>query len=201
MQSIALEGGFADPVLDAQRGFRALMEAFASPGTLRPLDLALAPPAPLTRELAAVALTLCDHDSPLWLDSHLCGSAAVCDWLKFHAGTPLVDDPARAHFALATDAGILPSFNSFAPGTDQYPDRSTTVVIALPALAGGAPLTLSGPGIENRRTISPFGLPGDFPAQWLENRSKFPRGIDLLLVARGAVIGLPRTTRIGEEDR
>lgn len=201
MQSIDLEGGFADPVLDAQRGFRALMDALADPGTKRPLDLGLIPPAPLTQELAAVALTICDHESPLWLDSRLSDSTAVRDWLKFHAGAPLVDDPALAHFALVTDAGNLPALNSFALGTDQYPDRATTIVMALPALEGGPRLVLRGPGIKDRRTISPFGLPGDFVAQWLENREQFPRGVDLLLVADGTVIGLPRTTRISLEDQ
>ena len=201
MQAIDLEGGFAAPVLDAQRGFRALMDALANPGTMRPLDLGLTPPAPLTPELGAVALTLCDHDSPLWLDRRLAGSAAVSAWLRFHTGAPVVDDPAAAHFALATGAEDLPLLNSFSLGSDQYPDRSTTVVLALPALNGGSPLTLRGPGIKEEQTISPVGLPGDFLAQWLENRAQFPRGVDLLLVADGAVIGLPRSTRISEEGR
>lgn len=200
MHTLDLEGGFADPVLEAQRGFRALMDALANPGTKRPLALGLMPPAPLRPELAAVALTLCDHDSPLWLDSHLSDSPVVSDWLQFHTGAPLVGDPALAHFALASDADNLPALNSFALGTDQYPDRSTTVVMALPALEGGAPLILFGPGIKDRRTISPLGMPGDFLTQWLENRSEFPRGVDLLLVAGGAVIGLPRTTRISKEE-
>ncbi len=201
MHTIDLEGGLADPVLDAQRGFRALMDALANPGTVQALDLALTPPAPITPELAAVALTMCDHDSPIWLDPSLAASAAVVAWLRFHAGAPLVADPAAAHFALATSADYLPSFNAFSLGSDQYPDRSTTLVLALPDLNGGSSLILQGPGIKQERTISPTGLPGDFLTQWLENRRQFPRGVDLLLVADGAVIGLPRTTRISEEGR
>ena len=201
MHTIDLEGGLADPVLDAQRGFRALMDALANPGTVQALDLALTPPAPLTPELAAVALTMCDHDSPIWLDPSLAASEAVIAWLRFHTGAPVVSDPAAAQFALATHAAELPAFNAFALGSDQYPDRSTTIALALPALSGGAPLTLHGPGIKQERTISPPGLPGDFLTQWLENRQQFPRGVDLLLVAQGAVIGLPRTTRSTEEGR
>ena len=201
MQTIDLEGGFADPVLGAQRGFRALMDALANPGSVQPLELSLLPPSPLTPELAAVALTMCDHDSPLWLDPALAASEAVIAWLRFHTGAPVTTDPSRADFALVTNAAGMPSFNSFALGSDQYPDRSTTIALALPALSGGTPLTLKGPGIKNSAIISPLGLPGDFPARWLENRGQFPRGVDLLLVAKGAVIGLPRTTRITEEGR
>jgi alpha-D-ribose 1-methylphosphonate 5-triphosphate synthase subunit PhnH len=39
-------------------------------------------------------------------------------------------------------------------------------------------------------------MPGDVVAQRAENRARFPRGVDLLLVASGEVIGLPRTTRV-----
>ena len=44
--------GFADPVLDAQRVFRAVMEALARPGSLQPLSDLPDVPAPLTPELA-----------------------------------------------------------------------------------------------------------------------------------------------------
>ncbi len=52
-----LAPGFADPVHDAQATFRAVMDALARPGLPRPLTPGLTPPAPLTPELAAVALT------------------------------------------------------------------------------------------------------------------------------------------------
>ncbi|MEO8526725.1 MAG: phosphonate C-P lyase system protein PhnH, partial [Caldimonas sp.] len=80
----------------------------------------------------------------------------------------------------------------------EYPDRSTTVAVTLPALDGGRALTLRGPGIKDSRTIAPAGLPDDFIAQWRANRAPFPRGVDLLLVANGHMLGLPRTTRITE---
>ena len=63
-----LRQGFPDPVLDAQEVFRAVMDALARPGSVRPLGSDLDPPAPLTPELAAVALSLADHDAPLWLE-------------------------------------------------------------------------------------------------------------------------------------
>jgi alpha-D-ribose 1-methylphosphonate 5-triphosphate synthase subunit PhnH len=199
METIDLEGGFAEPVFGAQRGFRALMNALANPGTIQKLDPMPVPPAPLTAELAVVALTLCDHDSPLWLDEQLTDSIAVSAWLRFHTGAPLVSEPNAADFALVTAGASLLPLDRFALGTDQYPDRSTTIAVALPGLRGGTGLTLRGPGIKDEVTIAPVGLPGDFLAQWLENGEQFPRGIDLLLVASGEVIGLPRTTRISLE--
>lgn len=196
MQSLVVDGGFAEPVVEAQRSFRALMDALANPGTIQKLDFELMPPAPLSRELAAVALTLGDHDTPIWLDPVLAEADAVVAWLRFHTGAPIVADPAEAHFALAADAAAVPAFAHFAAGSDEYPDRSTTLVLAISSLVDGERLTLKGPGIKGQTNASLSGLPPDFVAQWEQNRELFPRGVDLLLVADGQVLGLPRTTRV-----
>lgn len=191
-----LEARFDDPVLGAQSIFRAVMEALAHPGTPHPIAFSGAPPAPLTPELAAVVLTLCDHDTPIWLDPALAGSADVGEWIGFHTGAPIERDTARAAFALATDGDLLPPLATFAQGTDEYPDRSTTVMLAVPALAGGAALRARGPGIANDVMLAPQGLPHHFATERAENRDRFPRGVDLLLTAPGMVLGLPRSTRL-----
>jgi alpha-D-ribose 1-methylphosphonate 5-triphosphate synthase subunit PhnH len=193
-----LGGGFPDPVFGAQSSFRALMDALANPGLAQALPAA-EHPAGLAAELAAVALTLCDHDSGVWLDPTLAEDPAVVAWLRFQTGAPLVTDPAQAQFALVGDAATLPALSRFAPGSDAYPDRSTTIALVLPALTGGRELTLRGPGIKDTRTIAPVGLPENFLEQWADNRAQFPRGVDVLLLSRGQVIGLPRTTRISTE--
>ena len=87
--SEALDAGFADPVLGAQSTFRAVMEALSRPGTAQPIAFPATPPIPLTAELAAVALTLFDHDTAVWLDPALMELDAVCTWLAFHTGAPV----------------------------------------------------------------------------------------------------------------
>ncbi len=193
---LSIDGGFSDLVLGAQGVFRATMEALARPGQVQAIGTDAAPPAPLTPDLGALALTLCDHDTPVWLDPELRGSEQVTAWLAFHCGAPLTDDIGAAAFALVSDATLLPRLAAMGQGTDEYPDRSTTVVLA----AGDTEtaVVLKGPGINGElRTLLPLPS-GDFLAQWAENRARFPRGIDLLLVRNGTVIGLPRTTRISE---
>lgn len=196
--SDAIEAGFADLVLGAQSAFRAIMDALANPGTAQPLAFDAVPPAPLTAELAAVALTLLDHDTPVWLDPALAINEAAIGWLRFHTGAPLTANPADAAFAFATDAESLPLLSEFAQGSDEYPDRSTTIVIATAELTGGPALTLKGPGIKDTAAFAPQSLPADIVAQLAENRARFPRGVDLILVAPGLVAGLPRTTRVSE---
>lgn len=190
-------GGFADPVRDAQAAFRAIMDALAQPGTRRALPVNALAEGPLSRELASTLLTLSDADTRIWLSDAL-RTPAVESFIAFHTGAALVTDPERATFAFAADNSELPPLDRFNLGTQEYPDRSTTLVLAVPALSGGPERVLRGPGVNGHCHCSPLGLPKDFRAQWQSNRQIFPRGVDLLLVAGGEVMGLPRSVRIEE---
>ncbi|MFN3685334.1 phosphonate C-P lyase system protein PhnH [Salinarimonas sp.] len=198
MHSDALAPGLADPVLDAQAAFRSVMEALARPGTIRRLPTRLSPPAPLPPGLAAIALTLADADAPLYLDAPLAQAPAVADWLRFHTGAAIVSDPKAAAFALIADAPRCSPFADFALGEPAYPDRSTTLVLAVSRLETGSGFVLEGPGIAGRARLDAGPLPADFRARIGANNALFPCGVDLLLVAGDAVAGLPRTTRIVE---
>lgn len=86
--------GFHSPVHDAQRVFRAVLDALARPLMPQRLDVVLDPPAPLSREVGAIALALGDEQTPIWLDSALTHSPDVAGWIRFHTGAPIVEDPA-----------------------------------------------------------------------------------------------------------
>jgi alpha-D-ribose 1-methylphosphonate 5-triphosphate synthase subunit PhnH len=174
------------------------MDALAKPGTVHKLAEPALTRAPLSGGLASVLLTLSDPETPIWLCDTLRQDASVAAFIAFHTGAPMLREPGKAAFVVASDANELPRFEQFNLGTQDYPDRSTTIVLAVAALSGGAALSLRGPGIKGHGHISPIGLPEDFIGQWAANRELFPRGIDLLLVADGAVLGLPRSTRIAE---
>ncbi|MER8389736.1 phosphonate C-P lyase system protein PhnH [Mesorhizobium sp. M0166] len=192
----SIEGGFADPVFNAQTVFRAVMDAMARPGSVQPLPALAHPPAPLSATAGAVALALCDNDTPLWLDPALQGSAAVKSWLGFHTGAPLANTPADAHFALIATAAEMMALDGFSQGTQDYPDRSTTLILGVGDLVSGAPLLLEGPGIEKTATIAPAQMPRHFVEQWKQNNQRFPRGVDIILATSDAIACLPRTTRI-----
>lgn len=185
--------GFAEPVQDAQRTFAALMWALAEPALPRPLASALTPPAPLSPELAAVALTLLDYETPFLLDGPL-AVAPVAAFLRFHTGAPQTLIAAEARFVLCADATALPDFALLAQGTAEYPDRSATVLAQVDRFTDG-PLTFAGPGIPGTRRFGAEPLPADLAGRLAANAALFPLGIDLVLCAPGAVAGLPRTTR------
>src|ERR1700755_2231740 len=101
MTTIAeLPAGFADKVLSAQSTFRSVMDAMARPGTVQRIVAAAGGPTAMMRGTAAIALTLFDHDTPVWLDPGMAATSEVAKWLKFHTGAPVGADSSICSFAL-----------------------------------------------------------------------------------------------------
>jgi alpha-D-ribose 1-methylphosphonate 5-triphosphate synthase subunit PhnH len=189
---------FLEPVLAAQATFRAVLDATARPGTITRLDQPLAAPQPLSAGAAAIALTLCDHDTPVWLDTQLQASAAVLAWLRFHTAARIVEDPGSAAFAFVGAPRALLGFDRFGLGTMEYPDRSTTIVLQVASLREGPSLFVAGPGIRHRQRIRVSPLLPDMPQRLAANRRLFPRGVDLLLATRTEIMALPRSVRVAD---
>ena len=197
MTTAYIDGGFAAPVFNAQTIFHSVMHAMAEPGTVHEIDALAHPPAPLGAIAGAVALALCDHDTVIWLDPSLARERAVHQWLSFHCGSRITTDVAEAQFAIVAEAMHLPALSTFAQGSQEYPDRSTTIILQVDSLDDGETgLELRGPGILDVAALAPSPLPQGLVAQWRENNALFPRGVDLILATPGALACLPRTTRI-----
>lgn len=182
--------GWPDPVDDAQTLFRQLLDALAHPGRIHTLHRPLAVPAPLAPAAGAVALTLCDFETPVWLQS-----PEAAPWLRFHCACPLVDAPATARFVFIDQPAAMPPLSDFAQGEPEYPDRSATLVLQVASLTGHG-LTLSGPGIAGTARLGVSGLPAGFWDDWRAQHARFPLGVDLILVAGERFAALPRTTRV-----
>lgn len=194
-----LAPGFTDPVHDTQAVFRTLLDTLSRPGTIGIIEHVL--PASQANgthrsraELAALAalLTLCDYSTSVWLAQP---DPALASALRFHTGAPIVDDMQEAAFAYVHDATELPQLEQLSLGTAESPEHAATLLMRVDALTGGAPVVLSGPGIERTVTISPVGLPEHFWRERAGLAPLFPCGIDCYFVCGNALIGLPRTTQ------
>jgi alpha-D-ribose 1-methylphosphonate 5-triphosphate synthase subunit PhnH len=194
-----LSAGFADKVLSAQTTFRSVMDAMARPGSVHCIASASGMPPGMMRGTAAIALTLFDHDTPLWLDPRMSEAAEVAKWLKFHTSAPVVTDPSICSFALIGNAGALPALDRFSFGTNEYPDRSTTLILQVESLREGLAFELCGPGIDGTAVLQATIEPLDLFARLAINTALFPRGIDVVLVADDAIVAIPRTTRLVAE--
>lgn len=186
MDTITLEGGFTDAPVQSSHAFRAAMNAMARPGRIEPINGGVGP-APLSEAAATLLLTLCDPETPV----HLAGGhdvAEVRGWVTFHTGAPLVG-PGQAMFALGSWEA-LGGLDQYAPGTSEYPDRSATLIVEMPALVSeGA--TLRGPGIRDTAALS---LPE--VAAFQRNNALYPLGRDFYFTCRRSVAALPRSTKV-----
>jgi alpha-D-ribose 1-methylphosphonate 5-triphosphate synthase subunit PhnH len=207
--------GFEDPVHDAQRVFRGVLEAMAHPGRVTRAGALTEAPALLHPATAALFLALADLDTPVWLQPQanqdagttadhdagpsagLAGGDALASWLRFHCGCPIAAQPAAAAFALVHTPLVMPPLAAFRLGDPEYPDRSTTLLIQIEGFAAAAGgVTLSGPGIRDSQSFAPAGLPAGFWNEWRENAQLFPRGVDVIFVAGHDLAALPRTTLV-----
>ena len=197
MTTIAeLPAGFADKVLSAQSTFRSVMEAMARPGSVQRVTASVGTPPPMMRGVAAIALTLFDHDTPIWLDDRMSETVEVARWLKFHSGAPIVTDSSVCNFALIGEPGALPELDRFSLGSNEYPDRSSTLILQVASLVHGPAYALRGPGIDGSAVLNATFEPKDLFDRLAINATLFPRGIDVVLVADDAIVAIPRTTRL-----
>jgi alpha-D-ribose 1-methylphosphonate 5-triphosphate synthase subunit PhnH len=191
-----LPAGFADKVLSAQSTFRSVMDAMGRPGSVQRIVAAAGAPAAMMRGTAALALTLFDHDTSVWLDPLMSESSDVAKWLQFHTGAPIVADSQICSFALIGNARVLPALDRFAFGTNEYPDRSTTLILQVEGLSQGPTFELRGPGIDGTAALQAAIQPADLFERLAINAALFPRGIDVVLVHDDTIVAIPRTTRL-----
>jgi alpha-D-ribose 1-methylphosphonate 5-triphosphate synthase subunit PhnH len=194
--------GFADPVLDSQAAFRGCLAALATPGRLVRLNAGLDEIPGLHAAASALLLALLDQDTRLWISPGF-AAGRVATTFKFHTGCSFAAAPGEADFALVSAAEELPPLDAFSAGSAEYPERSATVVLQVPAIddtgaadGGEGAWRLSGPGIRGEARLSIPALGNGFLAQWERNRVRFPRGVDFYLSSGERICGLPRTTRI-----
>jgi alpha-D-ribose 1-methylphosphonate 5-triphosphate synthase subunit PhnH len=190
-----LEPGFDDPVRGSQAAFRAALDAMAHPGRIVALPglLGGAPPAPLGVAAAAIALTLCDIDTPVWLDT---AASSAAGYLAFHCGAPLAASLADARFAIIADAAALPPLDGFALGGDEYPERSATLMIEVADLADESGVGLRGPGIRGEARLGLSGLPARFWEERAALAGLYPRGLDIVFTCGSRLAAMPRSTQV-----
>jgi alpha-D-ribose 1-methylphosphonate 5-triphosphate synthase subunit PhnH len=187
--------GFADPVLDSQQTFRVLLDAMAHPGRVVEVPGAETAPEPLHPATAAVCLTLADFETPLWLDAGATTLEALA-YLRFHCGCRLVDAPEQGRFALISEPGGMPPLTAFDLGSDEFPERSATLLVQVETLVAGRGRRLTGPGIRTEARLEARGLPEAFWRDFRRNHALFPRGVDVLLTAGRQLAALLRTTAV-----
>lgn len=192
----SLDTAFQNPVLDGQKVFRRLLTAFSRPGKPVALDVGLHAPAPLSPAAGALLLTLADLETPVWLDP-AADVEPVRAFLRYGCACPLTQAPAEAAFAVIRRLDRL-SVSDFSPGSDEYPDRSATLIVDVDEFYHDRGALLEGPGIEPPRRFGFAPCPESFWAEALVNCRKYPLGVDWIFCCGDQIAALPRSSRPSE---
>jgi len=160
--------------------------------------------------MLALALTLCDQDTPIWLDT-AADTPEARHHLRFHCAVPFAAELAQGSFAFIARPEAMPRLQAFNPGRADYPDRSATLVINADLSSPQAcALELTGPGVKGNdrgawQSFRISGLPLWFWEDWEVNHAAYPLGVDVIFVDKGTksasnsvirLLGLPRTARV-----
>lgn len=188
---------FTDLSTDSAINFRILLDCMARPGTIGQVAFDATPLEKIGTATLVAALTLADHESPVWLDEPL-RSNDIMQFIRFHCGSPIVAAPEEAAFAIFAGCPSVEVLDQFAIGTPEYPDRSATLIVAAEALETGGNIVLAGPGIKVKRHISVDGLDSAFWTWLRANNARFPLGVDVLLTSGKNILALPRSVQILE---
>lgn len=189
--------GFDDPVHDAQQTFRLLLAGMSSPGEIMSLPETfgrLQPPPPFHAADYAIALTLLDHSTKAMMLFRDPDEALIAS-LRFHQQTRLVSKEQHADFIFC-DEKCRPNLSTLNPGSELYPDRSTSLIVQCKSFDQGASIKLSGPGIEDSRIIQCSAFSDALLNERQALQSAFPLGIDLIFSSQQRFFCLPRSTRI-----
>lgn len=218
----AIAAGFGDTIHDSQYCFRELLTAMSQPGTLVELNLAQGFGCMMPAS-TQVLLALADNSTPVWLSNQFANDIAVKENLNFHLGCsilssqkstePLSGLQKKPSFGVISQQDMANfdwSQASFYVGCEEYPDRSTTVIVEVAGILtvpcslsqsdaeSQVVLCLSGPGIEHEARVVVQSLSSTVLSAMLSQRKthKFPLGLDFILVSGEQVLALPRSTTV-----
>ena len=169
------------PSLDEQRAnatYEALLWALSRPGQIRTL--------PGSGE-AGIVEALLDRECRVYASDPRLIPALV------RSGAEVAELADADHAFLGTLQDVT-SLATLRQGSDLYPDDGATVFI-LADLNQGAPVRLTGPGVDGVADLRVGGLPDGF---WQERARvmRYPMGFEVFLLDQDRVAGIPRSTQV-----
>ncbi|PSW16859.1 phosphonate C-P lyase system protein PhnH [Photobacterium sanctipauli] len=193
-----ITSAFKDAVHDSQACFRRLLTAMSEPGRVVELDRChgFGEMMPATSQ---VLLAMADNSTPLWLSAHLQQDAAAVENIHFHTGASTSAVESNAAFAVISQQDLQQMEQqalSFNEGDEEYPDRSTTVIIETDSVDSGASFVLSGPGIKDHTQVQLGSLPAWLQVRLCEQAEQFPLGLDFIFVSGQQAVAIPRSTSV-----
>ncbi|SEI79547.1 alpha-D-ribose 1-methylphosphonate 5-triphosphate synthase subunit PhnH [Cyclobacterium xiamenense] len=191
-----------DPIFDAQRHFRVLLDCMARPGKIAGLaDVPLAMPTGLGLPAALIGFALLNEYTSFWIHPSLSEASSYFQRQTGSRSCPLE----KADFLFGS-VSMETNWVQKAPlGTAEYPESGSTLIaeineISNEPLKGTMAITLKGPGIDQAKTLHVSGKSENFWHALREKNENYPLGVDTFLVTKsGLISAIPRSTKLDWE--
>jgi alpha-D-ribose 1-methylphosphonate 5-triphosphate synthase subunit PhnH len=184
-----------DPVFDAQKHYRLLLDAMARPGKINTLPhMSLTPPPGLSATAALIGFALLDADVSFCIEDE---DPTMTRYLAVNTSAR-PRETQQADFVFAGGLASPELVTRMKKGTLSYPDDGATLILDVESLGvDGQPITLTGPGVAGERTLQVNGLNTALLTALQECNTEFPLGIDLILTDPDFHIAcIPRSSKI-----
>ena len=192
-----------DIVFDSQKIFRVLLDTFARPGKINKItDLKIKPPLNVSKAALGIFFTLLDLEVGFYVwcfDEQK--RRKIEEYIVLNTGSN-PRDLESADFVLAFNK--LSELKEVKKGSLEYPEQGATVVRVVEEIGENLEgnfltLTLTGPGINEKKAVSLKGVKREEIIEIIEVNKDFPLGIDFLFVdKKDKIFAFPRSTKIVE---
>jgi alpha-D-ribose 1-methylphosphonate 5-triphosphate synthase subunit PhnH len=191
-----------DFVMDAQRAFRTLLDAFSHPGivyNVAAFELSL--PNGFSKANTLIALSLFDNNISFSVSNDYSNEVESFIMVNTNARQQSFQNADYVFFKGHQD--IVSLLDECNKGDLMYPEKNATVIIEVTQISNqpfhdqSIDLALSGPGIENTNTLYVQGIhPANIDLLKVIN-TEFPLGIDILITDQiGQICAITRSTII-----
>lgn len=185
-------------VHDGQKIFRQLLDAVANPGEKKNIGVQVEKFSGNCASLLALGCTLLDNEEKMYVEKNPNLSSELHS-LTLCQETEL-DKADYIFLSSELNYGSMEEILKNAKhGSYADPQQSATIILLCQSIDGEEKMTLSGPGIKEKKTISVYG----YIKKVIELRNslkiEYPLGIDLVFADNvGGILGIPRLVKIEE---
>ena len=186
-----------DPVFDAQKHYRIILDSIARPGKISILDgVELQPPAGLNKASALTGFALLNQDVSFFVETNI---EEQTHYLKINTASNTASEDS-ADFLFLSGQGAVRNVEMAKPGTLRYPDTSATLILNVEQISGEVEsgcteIQLKGPGVDGIATVYVRGLSPEIMDAIREKNLEYPLGIDSIITdEQNNIFCIPRTT-------
>jgi alpha-D-ribose 1-methylphosphonate 5-triphosphate synthase subunit PhnH len=184
-------------VIDAQRMFKSIVNAFSRPFKIYNIknNSEPAPPNEDNATIKALCFVFLDNT----VSFHVHDDKAFAGDIREMTYSNNADIE-KANFVIIKDISAFNVFEKISQGTLLDPHKGATVIIAVPKINGETRITAEGPGINGKMTCLVDQSIVDCLNKIAELDIEYPKGFELIFATpQGDILAVPRRVKIFKE--